>query len=142
MDDFFSFISKAVIIIPIIIIILSFVFKFNRPNNSLPSSNNIYEGQSRLTPTIMIKNNSFKLDLNGSFVCQYENEKQKYYLSVKNKKINLKITEDSQIKEYDLSSYAPMIQTMFNLDIDRLETMAKPYLPQGVDLETLLKSCK
>ena len=139
MDNFFSFVSKAVIVIPIIIIVLSLLMKLNQ--NPQKYSNNIIRPSTILSPSQSVTK-KINLDLNGSFICNYENEKQKYHLSVKNKKINLKITAGSQIKEYDLSSYASMIQTMFNLDIDRLESMAKPYLPKGADLETLLKSCK
>ena len=42
--------------------------KFNQPKTSTNLSNDLYKGQSRLTPTI-IKNNSIKFDLKGPIVC-------------------------------------------------------------------------
>ena len=132
MDDFFSVVSKGVIIIPIVILVLSLLMKFNQKTDRaylIPT----------IAPTVAKKIN---LDLNGSFVCQYENNGQKYYLSVKNKKIDLKITTAGQTKKYDLSQYSGLLENLINYDVSQLESMAKPYLPEGVDLKTLVDSCK
>lgn len=139
MDEFFSYISKGVIIVPIVVIILSLLVKFNQ--NQQKSSNNIIPPTIIITPTQTVTK-KINIDLNGSWVCRYKNNNQEYYLFIKNRKINLKITILGQTKEYNLSSYIPMIETMLNLDIDQLEKITKPYLPKGVDLKTLIKSCK
>ncbi|MCR4313314.1 MAG: hypothetical protein NUV58_03635, partial [Candidatus Roizmanbacteria bacterium] len=61
---FFSFVSKAVLIIPIFIIIVSLFFKFNQPTQGLINQT------PTVIPTISItQNNSFKFDLKGPIVC-------------------------------------------------------------------------
>src|SRR3989339_1145389 len=107
MDDFFSVVSKGVIIIPIVILVLSLLMKFNQKTDRaylIPT----------IAPTVAKKIN---LDLNGSFDCQYENNGQKYYLSVKNKKIDLKITTAGQTKKYDLSQYSGLLENLINYDV-------------------------
>lgn len=139
MDEFFSYVSKGVIIVPIVIIILSLLIKFNQ--NQSKSLNNI------ISPTIIITSTptvtkKINLDLNGSFICHYENNGQIYDLSVKNKKISLEIKADGQTKKYDLSQYSGLLGNLINLDVNQLESLSKPYLPKGVDLKSVLSSCK
>jgi len=76
MDDFFSFVSKAVIIIPISVVIIALILKFNTSTESTKTIKVIP------TPTIVkktVKNDSFKFDLNGPIICDN--------LFIKNKKI-------------------------------------------------------
>jgi len=139
MDDFFSYVSKGVIIVPIVIIVLSLLIKFNQKNQPPPTA------MTMLSPTITptpIVTNKINLDLNGPLVCRYKNNNQEYYLFIKNKKISLEIKTGGQTKKYDLSQYSGLLGNLINLDINQLESLSKPYLPKGVDLQTLLKSCK
>lgn len=64
LDSFFSFVSKAVIVIPIIIFVFSLFFKFATPKNSALLSNSV-------TPTVtpVIQKNTIKFDLKGPIVC-------------------------------------------------------------------------
>jgi len=139
MDEFFGYVSKGVIIIPIIITILALILRFNQ--TSKPATNSFLSP----TPTTIINPtavNKIPLDLDGPWVCHYENNQQEYSLFIKDKKISLEIKAGGQTKKYDLSSYAPIIENMLVMDINQLENLSKQYLPKGVDLKTLIKSCK
>jgi hypothetical protein len=139
MDDFFSYVSKGVIIVPIVIFITALIFKFNQ----VPKQTALSESVVILTatPTIPVKNN-IKFDLVGPWICQYKHENQEYKLIVKDKKIDLEIKNSGELKKYDLSSYSPIFSSLLNIDVDQLESTAKPYLPKGVEFGTLLKSCR
>ena len=139
MDEFFSYVSKGVIIIPIVIIVLSLLIKFNQNNQPSFKTMTVISPTITATPTII---NKINIDLNGPWVCRYKNNQQEYNLFIKNKKISLEIKADDQTKKYDLSQYSGLLGNLINLDMDRLESMAKPYLPKGVDLKTLVKTCK
>lgn len=137
MDDFFSIVSKGVIIVPIVIFILALVFKFNQTENQSVIPN--YQVSPTITP---VPTYSIKLDLVGPWECKYENKNKKYKLNVKDKKITLEITENGEVKKQDLSSYSVLLENFIGLDRNVLENMVKPYLPEGVDLKTLIESCK
>ncbi len=95
LDSFFSFVSKAVIIIPIFVLIISLFLKFNSPKNSSSSSNPVCTGQTCLTPTKIpiSQNNAFKFDLKGPIVCNNLFIKDKKVL-LKNKLINYLLNGD------------------------------------------------
>jgi len=139
MDEFFSYVSKGVIIIPIVIIVLSLLIKFNQNNQPSFKTMTVISPTITATPTII---NKINIDLNGPWVCRYKNNQQEYSLFIKNKKISLEIKADDQTKKYDLSQYSGLLGNLINLDMDRLESMAKPYLPKGVDIQSVLSSCK
>jgi len=139
MDEFFSYVSKGVIIIPIVIIVLSLLIKFNQNNQPSFKTMTVISPTITATPTII---NKINIDLNGPWVCHYKNNQQEYSLFIKNKKISLEIKADDQTKKYDLSQYSGLLGNLINLDMDRLESMAKPYLPKGVDIQSVLSSCK
>jgi len=139
MDEFFSYVSKGVIIIPIVIIVLSLLIKFNQNNQPSSKTMTVISPTITATPTII---NKINIDLNGPWVCRYKNNQQEYSLFIKNKKISLEIKADDQTKKYDLSQYSGLLGNLINLDMDRLESMAKPYLPKGVDIQSVLSSCK
>jgi len=139
MDEFFSYVSKGVIIIPIVIIVLSLLIKFNQNNQPSSKTMTVISPTITATPTII---NKINIDLNGPWVCHYKNNQQEYSLFIKNKKISLEIKADDQTKKYDLSQYSGLLGNLINLDMDRLESMAKPYLPKGVDIQSVLSSCK
>ena len=136
LGDFFGYVSKAVIIVPIVIIVLSLLMKFNQ--NSQPRE---ISPTATLTPTPTTAN-KINFDLDGPWTCHYKNGNQEYDLSIKNKKISLEIKTSGQTKTYDLSQYAGLLESFKNLDIGQLESFTKPYLPKGVDLKSILNSCK
>src|SRR3989344_3585123 len=137
MDDFFSFISKAVIIIPIIILILSLLFKFNRTNKPDSFNYQLVNPTATSIPAAKIK-----IDFNGPLVCRYKNDDQKYNLFVKNRKIILEVKTGSQTKKYDLSSYLSFFEGMLNNGSANLDSLVSQYLGKKVNFETLLKTCK
>ncbi|VVA44449.1 conserved hypothetical protein [Candidatus Roizmanbacteria bacterium] len=157
MDDFFSFISKTVIIIPIFILIISLFLKFNQPKKSTTTLNNLYEGQSLLTPTTIttVNNNSFKFDLQGPIVCEN--------LFIQNKKILLKNKLTNYLLNGDclyiwesgkangemrcsLSNYIKMAESYLgNFNIGDLVTnnlMKDLINNKDINLESVVKSCK
>jgi hypothetical protein len=138
-DSFFSIVSKAVIIIPIVIIILSLIFRFNQNTKTTPSFIPSPTPTNIITPTVI---NKIPLDLNGPWVCHYKNNNQEYSLFIKNKKVLLEVKENNQSKKYDLSSYVPLAENLLKMDLQSLGNFAKPYLPKGVDLKSILSSCK
>jgi hypothetical protein len=134
-DSFFSFVSKAVIIIPIVILILSLLFKFNQTNKPVSSVQLI---SPTSTPT-----SKLKIDFNGPLVCRYKNNNQEYDLFVKNRKVNLEIKAAGQTKKYDLSSYLSLVEGMINSGSTNLDSLASQYLGKSVNVEALYKeSCK
>ncbi len=138
MDDFFSTVSKGIIILPIIIIVSSLIIKFNQ-NQPLPVKNSILTPTLKPSPLVSKKLN---IDLNGPLVCHYKNNNQEYDLFVKNKKVSLEVKAGGQIVKYDLSSYVPLVGGMLNNNISTLESMASQYLGKKVDLEAIYKTCK
>lgn len=140
MDDFFKIISKAVMVFPVIVVILALIIKFNQPRQQLPSQN-----ISKITPTVIVSPSpSAKpaIDLIGPWICQYKNQGQEYELIINNKKITLNTVSKGIKKSQDLSSYSGIFENLLKLDLGQLETMSKSYLPKGVDLKTLINSCK
>ncbi len=154
MDDFFSFISKAVIIIPIFVLVVSLFFKFNQTKTSTNLSNNLYDGQSRLTPTIM-KTNSIKFNLTGPIICDnlFIQDKK---IFLKNKTINYLLNGDCLYiwetgkfigeKKCGLTSYVNMAENYLGfLNIDDLinNNLVKDKIKnKDIDLEKIIKSCK
>ena|SRR3989344_7482061 len=137
LDRFFSFVSKAVIVIPIVILILSLLFKFNQTNNPVSSNNQLVAPTSIIAPA-----NKLNIDFNGPLICRYKNNNQEYDLFVKNRKVVLELKTAGQTKKYDLSSYLPFIEGMLNNGSANLDSLASQYLGKKVNFETLLKTCK
>lgn len=133
-DSFFSYVSKAVIIIPIFVLIISLFLKFNSPKNSSLSLNLV-------TPTTIqiTQNNSFKFNLNGPYHCIYKNNTQNFEAFIKNKNILLKVTQNNSEKKYLLTSYAPMIENFLKQDLSGLQLMASKY---NINLKEALNSCR
>jgi hypothetical protein len=148
LDNFFSYVSKAVIIIPIIIVILSLIFKFNAPKNS---SNQVLV---RPAPTTT-QTNSFKFDLKGPIVCDdlFIKDKKVFF---KNKQTNYLLNGDclynweegrtSGEKKCGLSNYINMAESYLSLsninDIAN-NNMVKDFIKEkNIDLAAVIKSCK
>ncbi|KKP34471.1 MAG: hypothetical protein UR23_C0037G0012 [Candidatus Roizmanbacteria bacterium GW2011_GWA2_32_13] len=151
LDSFFSFISKAIIVIPIFILIISLFLKFSSPKNSVTTLN------SRLTPTEIpiSQNNSFKFDLKGPIVCDDLFIKDKKVL-LKNKLINyllngdcLYIWEEGKIngkKKCGLTNYVNMAENylgFFNInDLINNNLVKDSVKDQNIYLTNVVKSCK
>lgn len=136
MDEFFTYVSKGVIIIPIVIVILSLIFKFNQ--NSSPVNKII----PTLTPT-PVKINKLKIDFNNPLYCKYKDGSQEYKLSIMDKKVTLETITNGKSQNKDLSSYIPFIEGIINTtDVIDLEKMVKQYTGKSIDIEKVLKSCK
>ncbi|MGB9883005.1 MAG: hypothetical protein ACPLRN_00605 [Microgenomates group bacterium] len=148
MDDFFRFISKVVIITPIVIVILALILKFNQnQKNNYQVTPTIFITpipKNILLPTPIIdkKENKIGINLKDHWLCQYQLAKNFYKLEINKGKIILEATENGQYQKYDLTPYSFMIESMLNMDINELEKMASSYLPKGVSLRSILDSCK
>lgn len=142
MDDFFSFVSKAVIVIPIVILIISLFIKFNQPKMGLTNQ------QTGLV-------NDFKLNLQGPIVCDnlfIQNKKVLF----KNKTINYLLNGDcfytwetgklNGEKRCGLSNYVNMAENYLGfLSMDDLinNNLIKDKIKnKDIDLEKVVKSCK
>ena len=154
MDDFFSFVSKAVIIIPIIIVILSLMFKFgqSKTDRTLPAGR-----QVNPTPTTIqiAQNNSFKFDFKGPIVCDnlFIKDKKVFY---KNKTSNyllngdcLYIWIDEKIngeKKCGLTNYVNMAENYFgpfNINDFVNNNLVKEFIKdKNIDVQKILSSCR
>jgi len=149
LDNFFSFVSKAVIIIPIFILIISLFFKFSSPKNSASSLNQV-------TPTIIpIKNNSFKFNLKGPIVCNslfIQNKKVLFKDKLINYLLNgdcLYIWETGKTngeKKCSLLNYVNMAESYLGfLNINDLvdNNLVKDFIKdKNINVDDVINSCK
>jgi len=154
LHTFFSYVSKVVLIIPIFIVVASLFLKFNQPKTSTNLSNDLYKGQSRLTPTI-IKNNSIKFDLKGPIVCDNLFILNKKIL-FKNKTTNYLLNGDCLYtwernktegsKKCQMTNYLNMAENFLGfMSIDDLinNNLVKDKIKnKDIDLAGVIKSCK
>lgn len=150
MDDFFSFVSKAVIIIPIFILIISLFIKFNTPRKITLLT--------LLTPTpvkIPTIKPEFKFDFKGPIICNNLFIKDKKVL-LKNKLINyllngdcLYIWETGKLggeKKCGLTNYVNMAENYLGfLNINNLvnNNLVKEFIKdKNINIQSLLSSCK
>ena len=143
LDSFFSYVSKAVIIIPIFIFVVSLFLKFGQTKTDLINSK---AGLINQTPTTTIitpsTTNKIPIDLIGPWVCHYQEGQRQYDLSINNKKVILQVKENNQTKKYDLSSYVPFAEGLLNTDIGNIQNMVNQYSGQKIDVKKALSSCK
>lgn len=89
MDDFFHFISRLVIVIPIVIIIGALILKFNQKKENY-SQKIIFTPTVAPTKTPIISSTpAIKFDLIGPLVCQINEKETSISAYVKDKKILL-----------------------------------------------------
>ncbi len=146
MDDFFHYVSKAVIITPIIIVILALIIKFNQKPEVDFKNNYSLKKEIKISTTpitvLTQKLEKIGISLDDHWLCQYEFNNEKYKLEINKKKIDLEINSLGQIKKYDLSPYASFIESYLNMDINQLENIGKLYLPKNTSLKELINGCK
>lgn len=137
LDNFFSFVSKAVIIIPILVLIISLFLRFNSPKNYLSPLNPV-------TPTLIpiTQSNSFKFDFKGPYKCFYKDDKIEAKIYIKNKQVLAEVNRGGEIKKYLLSPYVSIIENMLNSNFSGIENMASQYMKRKIDIKEILNSCK
>lgn len=149
LHTFFDYVSKAVIIIPIFVVVISLFFKFNQPKKQV--------NQTPTTiPTINIKkNNSFKFDLKGPITCDnlFIKNKNIYF---KNEMTNYLLNGDCLYtwgvgkyngqKKCGLSNYVGLVETYLGfMSVDDLinnDLIKDKIKNKDVDLASIIKSCK
>lgn len=153
LDNFFSFISKAVIIIPIFVLIISLFFRFNQPKTNLINQNLTEVQAPKLG--VSTKNDTFKINLQGPIVCNNLFIKNKKVL-LKNKTINyllngdcLYIWETGKIngeKKCQLTNYVNMAENYLGLlSVDDLinNNMIKDKIKdKNINLTDIIKNCR
>ena len=122
MDDFFSFIAKAVVAVPIIIVIFSLMFKF---------------GQSKIA-----QNNSFNFDFNGPYKCFYKDDKIEAKIYIKNRNVLAEVDRDGLIKKYLLSPYVSIAESLIKSNFSGIESMVSQYMKRKIDIKEVIDSCK
>ncbi len=151
LDNFFSYVSKAVIIIPIIVVIVSLFLKFNQPKNNRSINN--FPTPSPTTQSI--QNNSFKFDLKGPLVCDNLFIQDKKVL-FKNKLINYLLNGDCLYiwgegkidgeKKCGLTNYVNMAENYLgSLNINDLvnNNLVKDFIKdKNINVNDLVNTCK
>lgn len=142
-SDFFSFVSKAVIVLPIFIVIISLFIKFSVPKKSATISNTII-------PTV-----TQKFDLKGPIVCEslFIQDKKVF---LKNKSTNYLLNGDclyiwdegktSGERKCSLSSYISMAENYLGIfDIENIinNNLVKDFIKdKDIDLKEITQSCQ
>src|SRR3989344_1764377 len=138
LDNFFSFVSKAVIIIPIIIVIISLFLKFNTVKTPL----NINYSPTPSPIAQLTQNNSFNFDFKGPYKCSYKDDKIEAKIYIKNKNVLAEVNKDGEIKKYLLSPYVSIVESMLSSNFSGIENMASQYMKRKIDIKEILNSCK
>lgn len=152
MDKFFATVSKYIIYIPIAIIVLALLFKFNQ------TSKTIGKMVDRITPTPTTTPKQTNVDLTGPYFCSYKNELVEYTAYIKNKKILVNVVTKTDTDKYffdgdcffadgvkktcGLSSYVSLLEGAIAGNLSMINNLAKDYLEGGVEVGEILKTCK
>lgn len=148
LDNFFSFVSKAVLIIPIFILVISLFLKFSSPKNSITNN---YSAPT-IIPTIK---SEFKFNLKGPIVCDTLFIQNKIFL-FKDKLNNYLLNGDCLYiwktgktngeKKCSLSSYVSLAETYLDfMSIDDLinnDLIKDKIKNKDIDLAKVIKSCR
>lgn len=102
MDDFFYYVSKLVIVIPIFLIISGIFLKFSQLNKKtsikiIPTPKNIF-----ISPTPIRR--ELNLDLKGPFVCEFSNNQSTISAFIKDKKIFVRKINYSEVDNFLLNN--------------------------------------
>lgn len=168
--EIFSVLSKAIIVIPIIIVIAALFFRFNKKHQ--PTLDYLYKPSPTITPKPTVISSPIKLDLKGPFICSGKIEEASASAFIKDKKIkiilqNKKETENILIAgdcfykwdegEYTgrrvcgLSPLISMVETLagfgglnFDLLFDQLNSfnVDNKIATDQAKINELVKSCK
>lgn len=144
MDKFFITISKYIIYVPIAIVVLALIFKFNQTSKTLG------ELAYKLTPTPTTTSQRAGFDLKGPYQCQYKDKDGKTYkVYIKNKKVLFDkyffdgdcLFIDNIKKMCNLSPYVSIIEGALNNNLSMINTVAANYLKADVDVGKILETC-
>jgi len=101
-DDIFSVLSKLTIIVPLVVIVVALLIKFNNKsaNNYLTSSQSLI----KLSPTIKLsQTNNLKIDLIGPWKCDFNLDGASVSAVIKNKQAFAQIEKNKTIEYYSLN---------------------------------------
>lgn len=153
MDDFFSFVSKAVLIIPIFILIATLFLKFNQPKNGL--INQAPTGVQTPKLGVSTKNDIFKFNLQGPIVCDslfIQNKKVFFINKTTNYLLNgdcLYIWEKGKTngdKKCNLSNYVNLAENylgFFSTDDLVNNNLVKEFIKdKNINLTDIIKNCR
>ncbi len=169
MEDFFHFISRFVIVVPIIVVVAAIFIKFGSPD---------YKSYSVSLPTPTAKlavssaNTNIKIDLKGPFICKFSSKDATISAFIKDKKISTKFVEKNLAQNYllkddclyiwnegsfsgektcGLTNYVNLAESLISsnlLDINTIFNYLNKFgetpslMKNPVDLKNLLNSCK
>ena len=153
MDDFFSYGSKAIIILPIFIVIVSLFLKFNQPIINSVNQN------PKITPTAIstVKKSDFKFDLTGPYKCAFKNKEIDLTIYVKNKNISATMIKNKKTTKYLLqgdcliiedqktcgvSKYISMAEGLLNSNPSLVSNLVSQKIGSDIDINEVLKTCK
>lgn len=167
-DDLLFYFSKLTIIIPLIIIIIALLIKFNQSRTSVLSDLQL-RPTITLLPTKQLVSNS--INLQGPFICQYKDKDIQANVSIKNKNIYAKILRNSKYENIlinndcyyrweenkytgekicGISTIMSIVDTLINnnlLDINNLnensmlKNLTNLTASDGAQINAIIKSC-
>lgn len=150
LDSFFSFGSKLIIFIPVLILIVAIIGRLNQTANTITSINNT------ITPTVKPVE-KINFDTKGPYKCAYKNDKVSLTAYVKNNNALVNITQKGLTKKYLLmgdcifvdnqktcgvSMYIPIAQGLLNSNISMVNTVVSQKIGADINVKSVLDSCK
>jgi len=160
-ENFFSTSSRIILFVPIIIVLLALVLKFNNSSIKQSTKSNII-----ITPTILITTRPTAklnpIDLTGPYICIYKLKDLDLKIYIKNKNIYSEINSKGKISKYlikgdcfyqiqtksetkktcGLSNYLPYIESFLKNGVNSVPSIFKSYIPKDIDINGVLNSCK
>ena len=92
-NNIMTLISRAVIIIPLAIILVAVMIKFNQPDNNYPLTKISLSPSPVLFPT-QVASAEAKLDLHGPYICSYQDKDSSISAYIQNQQILVKINQN------------------------------------------------
>lgn len=142
--DIFSILSKLTIIIPLMVIVIALIIKFNVKTN-----NNSVGDKIRPTPTVKPNEaNKIKIDFIGPWQCNFDLNNSSISASIKDRKIMARREEGNVVEYYfykddclyswQSQKYSGYKYCGLSSGVTIIETMAN--FSGGLDLESLAKN--
>lgn len=90
--EIFIVLSKAIIVIPIAVLIIALVMKYNQQ----PQTKNIFPTPAKVLPTVKPTTEKINFDLKGPLICQGKIDEASVSAYIKNKNIKIVIDKDRE----------------------------------------------
>jgi len=152
LDSFFSIGSKIIIFIPVLILILALVFKFNQSSNSITPTKNI------ATPTVKLTE-KINFDLKGPYKCFYKNNTMALNAFVKDNNALVNVVQKDKVQKYvlkgdcvyvdgkktcGLSTYISMATGFLssNTSMTMVNSIVGQKIGGDIDIKAVLDSCQ